>query len=322
MGTLRACSVGTSPTVTRHCGVFGHPLSHSISPVFQQSAFDALGLDVIYEAWDVEPAHFPDRLAELRLPRYLGANVTIPHKVQALQLADVQTPLASAIGAANTLVMRHGRLEAHNTDVHGFLTSLTVDGQCDVLGSDAVILGAGGAARAVALALMLAGVQQITIANRNKARAAMLAASMDGLAPTRVGELRAQVAGRVGIRPHQEHTPTLVVVPWDSDALRSALERANVIVNSTSLGMRGVQEGTTPLPPLTDLRPSTLLVDIVANPLETRLMREARQRGLRVVGGLPMLIYQGAASFAIWTGLEPPVARMFKAAHAYMEHMR
>ena len=276
--------------MTQLAGIFGHPLTHSISPAFQQAAFDHCGLQVRYELWPTTPEGLADGVARLRGDAYLGANVTVPHKESVMALVDKVDPLAEAVGAVNTIGKDAGRLVGYNTDVGGFITALKRDGSFDPRGNRVLLLGAGGAARAAAFGLLDEGIASLAVANRTVARATALADELsDG---------RAEVTS----------------LPATERALRDACVDADLIVNTTSVGMRGGSgEGASPLPP--GAVPSGALVyDIVYNPTDTPLLVEARNRGAQALGGLPMLVYQGAASFERWTDLEAPLAVMFDAA--------
>lgn len=331
------------------CGVFGYPLGHSISAVFQQAAFDSLGLAVSYSAWPVTPADFPARLRELRHQRFLGANVTIPHKEAALWGVDHADPVATAVGAVNTIARRGNELYGYNTDVPGFLDLLARDCGEGPRGESVLLLGAGGAARAVGLALLLAGAGRLVVANRSLDRGHQLGEHLASIPAATVLELRARLAshlppraalpqappgnshGHVDARPaqgsgapagHAEATdlaPHIDVVAWHSDRFAVEAQRCRYIVNCTAAGMLGPHQDSSPLPSAVILRLDATVIDIVANPLQTRLMAWARMAGRRAVGGLPMLIYQGAEAFSIWTGREPPLGVMREAA---LDHMR
>ena len=280
--------------MTRLCGVIGRPLGHSISAVFQQAAFDALGLDVRYTPWELVPEELPGHMARLRRPDALGCNVTIPYKLAVLEFLAERERLVERVGAANTIVNAGGRLCGYNTDVGGFMRALRDDGGYEPAGQSALLLGAGGAARAVAVALLGAGIERLWLSNRHRERADALAA---GLADRRV-----QVVDRQGA------------------AFPTVVSNASLIINATPAGMQGGQAEQTPLPDL-GMTPGALVFDLVANPLETRLMREARCAGARVLGGLPMLVYQGAESFERWTGRPAPVDVMRQAAEAHMRSL-
>ena len=269
-------------------GIIGYPLGHSISPAFQQAAFDHYGMDARYVVWETPVDGLPQRIQSLRAPHVLGANVTVPHKEAVRSSLDSLSEAASRTGAVNTIVNRNGLLEGHNTDVPGFLRALKGDGGFDPRGKRVLLLGAGGAARAVAYALSSVGVASLTIANRTVERARRLAEVLS------IGAIAK-------------------AVPIERDAL-AANNGWDLIVNTTTLGMwHSAGEGQSPLP--ASLIPSHALVyDLVYNPSETPLLREAKAAGARTLGGLPMLVYQGAAAFQLWTGKEAPLEVMFEAA--------
>jgi shikimate dehydrogenase len=269
--------------------VIGYPLAHSISPAFQQPAFDHLQLDVRYRAYETPPAALAAFFAGLRAGDWLGCNVTIPHKRAVLDLVDGVAEEARLIGAVNTVVKGpDGRLVGHNTDAGGFLRALVEDAAFDPRGKGAVLLGAGGAALAVAVALVRAGADRLWLANRTPGRAEALA---DSLA-------------------HGFPGAPVEVVPLEQAALRRPLAEAALLVNGTSVGMaHGPAPEATPLP-VALLGPHLVVYDLVYNPPETPLLRAAARAGARTQEGLPMLIYQGALAFERWTGRAAPVALM------------
>jgi shikimate dehydrogenase len=276
--------------VPQFVGILGYPLGHSISPIFQQAAFDHLGLDIRYQAWEVPPQGLAETVDGLRHPSRLGASVTIPHKEAVLPLMDELDPPAQRMGAVNTIAKRQGRLWGHNTDAEGFMRALLGDAHLLPEGKRVVLLGAGGAARAIAFALTAAGIGSLVIANRTLERAQALAREMEGF------------------------LAKIEVIPWEAEALRLALLRCHLLVNCTSIGMKGSPtEGQLPLEPYL-IPKEALIYDIVYNPLETPLLREARRVRARTLGGLPMLVYQGAAAFRLWTGRAAPVDIMMNAA--------
>ena len=273
-------------------GIIGHPIGHSISPLFQQAALDAIGFDGAYEAWDVAPDGVGEFVAGLRAPGTLGINVTVPHKEAVIPFLDEVDDWASTAGAVNTIVNRDGRLTGHNTDGIGFLRALRDGAGFDPRGRDVLVLGAGGSARGVVYALARAGIAQLFIANRTLERAERLAS----------------IAIDSGVAAE-----AMVL----SDA-PGATREVFLIVNCTSMGMvHGPDEDGSPLSAANI--PSTVLVnDLVYNPLETPLLREAARAGAATLGGIQMLVYQGAASFEMWTGHDAPVAVMLEAATAAM----
>ena len=278
-------------------GLIGYPLGHTISPAFQQAAFDHYSLPVKYNAWPTHPDVLAAKVESLRKTEYLGANVTVPHKERVTALVDRLDASAEAIGAVNTVVRENGRLAGYNTDAYGFISSLTVKGGFEPRGKRVVLLGSGGAARAAAFALIAEPVASLVIANRTLERAESLADS-----------IRASV-------------PHISAIRLAAPELKRATREADLIVNSTSMGMEGGDAG--PLSPLpADLIPSTALVyDMVYNPAETPLLKEAAKAGAKGLGGLSMLVYQGAGAFEKWTGREPPVDVMFRAAEKALVQM-
>lgn len=266
------------------------PAGHSLSPAMHGAAFRALGLDARYEAVAVPPEGLAQAVAALRAPEVLGANVTVPHKEAVLGLLDGLEPEAAAIGAVNTIQKDGARLVGANTDAAGFLRALREDAGVDPAGARVVVLGAGGAARAVVWALLAAGADRVAVHNRSPARAEALAAAF---------------AARGAVR---------VLEPA---ALAAELGPADLLVNTTSVGMArdGRDPDQSPLP--AGLLPRRAFVaDLVYRPARTRLLRDAEAAGLAVQNGLPMLVRQGAEAFERWTGRAAPVAVMQAAAEA------
>ena len=263
----------------KRLAVLGQPISHSRSPAMHNAALAELGLanEWSYEAIEVAPSDFEALLRRMAAEGFVGANVTVPHKVTALELADEASAEARAIGAANTLSFSRGRIVAENTDAQGFLDSLPAP----PVGERALVLGAGGSARAVAWALVTEGAQ-VSIWNRTPEKA-------DGLAR----ELGASAA------------ETVDAADFD------------LLVNATTVGMGASTQASTDLKSLPidadALGERHQLVDLAYGAVDTELVRAARARGARVVDGLEVLVRQGAASFRIWTGLDPPIEVMRRA---------
>lgn len=290
--------------MTRQVVLLGWPVGHSLSPLMQEAAFDALGLDWRYTAVAVRPEHLERVLADLEAsPTVVGANVTLPHKTGVLRHVPSSLPAACAAGAANTLV-RNGGFEAHNTDIEGFLGCLDEAGFSPA-GARCVILGAGGAARACAVALAGAGAAEVTLVGRSAARARDL---VDSLLRT------------LAIPPAW---PSLRPLCWaDIDGLLSAgtppVRLAGnaatlMIINATPAGTwPDVSESPLSSAQVDILPPGTQIVDLVYRPRTTKLMKLAAARGLPTVGGQEMLVRQGAASLSLWLG-EPLEARVIKA---------
>lgn len=267
---------------TRYAGLIGFPVEHSLSPVFQQAAFDALGLDVRYELWPTPEDEVAERVASLRAPQFIGANVTVPHKERAFALMESVSDIARRAGAVNTIVKRDGRLHGENTDVPGFLAPLQQRG-FDLSRMSAVVLGAGGAARGVVVALQSVGCPRIVVANRTIERAERLAAELGG--SLQVSNL--------------------------ADSLIAHLEAADLLVNATALGWQGdrlpIAEST-----LRTLPSTSLVYDLTYR--QTPLLLAAARLGYPTLDGLEMLVAQGAESFRLWTGQEPPFDLMLSVA--------
>lgn len=257
--------------------------SHSLSPVMHNAAFAALGLEARYEALAVQESELPEVVARLREADVYGANVTMPHKVAVMPLLDELSPEAQIIGAVNTIVNEGGRLTGHNTDARGFIRALTEDGTYDPESRDVVMLGAGGSARAVGLALLRAGAT-LGIANRTQVKAATLAAGLERY-------------GDVGVIPTFE-------VP-------RAVARASLLVNTTSAGHETHGPDALPLPQ--GILPREMVVDIIYRPAVTPLLEAAEAESLKTQNGVPMLVYQGAEAFTLWTGQDAPVEVMRRA---------
>jgi len=271
--------------------IIGDPIGHSLSPVMQNAAFKASGLDAVYIALRVESSMLRQAIEGFRAINILGFNVTIPHKVAVMKYLDELDVSAATIGAINTVVNRWGKLIGYNTDGSGALAALHEAG-VDPQGRRILLLGAGGAARALAFSLAQTA-ERIIILNRTVSKAESLAE-----------EVRQITGANV---THRKLDPL---------ALSEEAASADLLVNTTSVGMHPRPEET-----LVDaklLRPSMVVFDVVYSPPETRLLREAREVGAKPVGGLGMLIHQGAEAFKLWTGTEAPITTMTKAIEAVL----
>ena len=271
---------------TKVCGIIGDPVTHSMSPVMQNAAFEAANLDYVYVALAVRGDAVAHCAEAVRTLQIRGLNVTVPHKVAIIPTLDEVDPLAKRIGAVNTVVNEGGKLKGYNTDGPGFMRALTESG-LNVAGKTVVVLGAGGGARAVAYSLAEAGAK-LAILNRSVERAEALAR-----------EISASRSEHVGY------------APLERACLRERLSAADVLVNTTSVGM-SPDTGATPCPQDL-LREGLHVCDIVYHPLLTRLLREAEDVGATTVGGAEMLIQQGAKAFELFTGVPAPVDVMRRA---------
>ncbi|MEA1958382.1 MAG: shikimate dehydrogenase [Chloroflexota bacterium] len=306
--------------MTKYVGLIGYPVGHSVSPQMQQAAFDRYGLDVRYELWETEPDALGAFVERLRHPDYLGANVTVPHKAAMMNLVDDIEPLAYEVGAVNTISNRDGRLTGYNTDAGGFLKALKEDGAFDPVGKDAVILGAGGAARAATFALSKAGIKSLVITDIELERARKLKGDLErSLARTQGKPPRScydakDVTWIDSLTYKMWPIPDIEVLPNDAPKFKEAISACRLIVNCTPIGMKhSATEGKSPLDAI--LIPNGALVfDVVYNPMETRLLADAKNAGACTLNGLAMLVYQGAIAFELWTGKEAPVNIMYQAA--------
>jgi len=266
----------SSPQGKPRACVIGWPVAHSRSPLIHRFWLESLNIAGSYELAAVTPADFPDFVGHLQGHGFVGANVTLPHKQTAFALCDVKLPAAERLKAVNTLWIEAGKLCGDNTDCAGFLGALDQDAPAwDSAPGTAVVLGAGGSARAIVYALLLRKMTRILLFNRSRDHAAKLASDFGA--------------------------PVEVV---DFGDLRDAMAGARLLVNTTSLGMRGQPPLTIDLTPLP---PHAVVSDIVYVPLETPLVKAAKTRGLRAVPGIGMLLHQAAPGFERWFGKRPHV---------------
>jgi shikimate dehydrogenase len=278
---------------TRLVGVIGSPIAHSLSPLLHNAAFAALGLGATWRslAFDVAPGQAAQALEAMRRADISGLSVTMPHKADVVALVDECTEVAQRLDAVNCIVSTQGALVGANTDGEGFVASLARGADFTPAGRRCVVIGAGGAARAVVLALAVAGASRISVLNRTSERAATAAA----------------LAGRAGS----------VVAPG-TRALAEAVGSADLVVNATPFGMAGASPaGTDPwlvAPQL--LHEGQVAADLVYAPRPTRWLVEAAAAGARSVDGLGMLVHQAAAQLVLWTGVPAPVEAMWQAAEA------
>lgn len=282
------------PTVsTKLVILLGNPLSHSVSPAMHNRAFEQLGLDYCYMPVEVNGKNLAQVFSGLARMNVAGFNVTIPHKINILQYLDALDPLAATIGAVNTITVKEGKTTGYNTDGEGFIRSFSQQTNSTVAEKRFLLLGCGGAARAIAMTLAFHGAGKIYLHNRTATKASELADEINKK-----------------IRPCAE--------PADRspENLRMAIAGSDVLINCTSLGMHPHQDT---LPIEESLIDSHLIVaDIVYNPLMTRLLKAAEDKGCTIVPGLGMLIYQGAAAFKLFTGVDPLIEEMAEAAHSLM----
>ena len=268
---------------TRLCGVIGDPIEHTMSPAIHNAGFTQLGLDYIYVSFQVKEEELGKAIDGMRALNIRGLNVTIPHKVAIIPLLDELDPLAERIGAVNTVTNDDGVLKGYNTDASGFLQALLERG-IEPKGKNVVMLGAGGASRAISFILAERGAH-LVILNRRLERAE-------------------ELAGRLSTTLNKE----VKALQLAAENLAQILDGADILVNATSVGMSpNINE--TPVPSSL-LKPGLVVVDIVYNPIRTRLLREAEAVGAKTIDGVDMFVWQGALAFEIWTRVKAPLELM------------
>ena len=268
---------------TRICGIIGDPIEHTVSPVMHNAAFKNKGVDYLYLPFRVKREELGKAIEGMRALNMRGLNVTIPHKVAVIQFLDELDHLADRIGAVNTIVNDDGVLTGYNTDATGFLQALLEKGT-EPKGKKVVILGAGGASRAISFILAERG-SSLVILNRTWDKAKVCADRISQIFQSEATALK-----------------------LNGENLATALSQADILINATSVGMSPNINQT----PVTSnlLKPSLVVFDIVYNPIKTRLQREAEAAGATTISGLDMLVWQGALAFEKWTGLKAPIGVM------------
>ncbi|MBI2337279.1 MAG: shikimate dehydrogenase [Deltaproteobacteria bacterium] len=269
--------------------IIGHPIGHSLSPPMQMAVLKKLNLRYSYSSVEVLPEELPLFIRKIRQnPYYLGFNATLPHKETLIPFLDYVCPEASLISAVNTVVVRNKRLLGFNTDGNGFIQGLKLNSKFEPFDKNIVLLGAGGASRAIAINLLKANCKKLSIYNRHFNRAHELVSYLKPVFP--------------GI--------TLEALALDVLPEGDQLENADLLVNATSLGLQGTQFNDFPW---AKLKTTCVVSDIVYNPLHTHFLIEAEKRGLPILTGDFMLVHQGALAFELWTGHKPPIKTMHQA---------
>jgi len=280
---------------TRVCGVIGDPIEHTMSPVMHNAAFKELGLDYLYVSFRVRKEELGKVVESMRALNMRGLNVTTPHKVAIIPLLDKLDPLVERIGAVNTIVNDDGVLTGYNTDATGFLQAL-LDKGVEPEGKKVVILGAGGASRAISFILAERGAH-LVILNRL---------------------LELDWAEELAQRISQIFKKEVKASELNEKNLAMVLEGADILINATSVGMSPDVDETAV--PARLLKPGLIVFDIVYNPIQTRLLREAEAAGAHTIGGLDMLVWQGAIAFEKWTGQKAPLDLMKREAMKALGH--
>ena len=277
--------MGEIKGTTKLVGLIGWPVNHSLSPQMHNAAFADKGLDFCYVAFPVKTAALKQAILGLRALGMIGANVTQPHKEKVLNYLDEASSEAQTIGAVNTILVEENRLLGYNTDAMGFLISLEKEAKVQLEGKHIVVIGTGGAGRAISVGAAFSRVREITLTDVVKDKAKRLVAAIQAVRP---------------------EVKTLALEPA-SEQFAKSVEAADIVVNATPLGLRS--DDPLPLDPA-QLSKKTFVFDAIYIPAETPLLKAAREKGCRTLNGTGMLVHQGSAAFKIWTGVEPNIALM------------
>ncbi len=276
--------------ITGHTGLLaliGSPVGHSGSPAMQNYSFQRLGLDYAYVAFDIKEDQVKDAVAAMKLFNMRGCNVTMPDKIAAAQCMDELSPAAEIIGAVNTIVNENGKMVGHITDGVGFVSNLKDHG-IDIVGKKMTIAGGGGAATAIQVQCALDGAREITIFNKKDAFFARTLETAEKI---------------------KKAVPACVVNVYDIDdteKMTAEIQDSDIFVNGTIVGMKPMDDQSV-VKDLSAFREGLVVADVVYNPVETKLLKEAKEAGCITIGGKGMLLWQGAASFKLWTGQDMPV---------------
>jgi shikimate dehydrogenase len=276
-------------------GVLGHPVTHSLSPQMQMAAFAAAGIEARYDRIEVLPDGLPSAVAALKSAGFRGWNCTLPHKIGMAALCDVQQESARVLGGVNTVRVEEGKLVGFNTDGEGWVRAVREEFSMDVRDLRILILGTGGAGRALALQAAMERCERLVLVNRTEARAREL---LPLLEPHFQSDRLQGAQGR------------LSVIPWEEKRIAMELDTIDLVVNCTSQGLK-VEEPS--VLPARVFQPHLMVYDTIYRPACTRLLEAARQSGARTANGLSMLLHQGALSWEIWNDRPAPLEAMRKA---------
>ncbi|MBP1045672.1 shikimate dehydrogenase [Enterococcus sp. BWM-S5] len=274
---------------TRLIGLFADPIRHSVSPMIQNTALQALEIDAVYLAFELGEERLTQAIDSIRALDMLGANLSMPHKMAAVPMMDELSEAAKLVGAINTIVNENGKLTGYTTDGTGFMRSLK-DQEIDIIGKKMTIIGAGGAATAIIVQAALDGVKEIAVYNRRD-------------------EFFEKVKEKlIYIEKNTDCSIHLHDLTEQEELTKDILE-SGLLVNATGVGMKPNLDAS-PIEDFTMLRADLPVYDVIYTPRETRLLKEAKARGAKTMNGLGMLLYQGAAAFELWTGKEMPIEKV------------
>ena len=274
---------------TKTLGIFGYPISHTLSPAMHNAVIKALGLDMVYLPFEVKPSNLKEAINGIKSLGIIGVNITIPHKESVIRFLDDISEEARLVGAVNTIVNKDRKLVGYNTDGSGYMASLKEELGFNPKSKRIIIIGAGGAARGILAALATQKPKSITVANRTLSRAVSLIKTFKG----------------------KFRDTRFEAIDLDNNMLKMSFNSVDLLINTTSVGMKQSKALKIPLETLPKI---AIVSDIIYNPLETLLLKKAKKLGLTTHGGLGMLVHQGARSFKLWTGMDAPMNVMRKAA--------
>ena len=274
---------------TKTLGIFGYPISHTLSPAMHNAVIKALGLDMVYLPFEVKPSNLKEAINGIKSLGIIGVNITIPHKESVIRFLDDISEEARLVGAVNTIVNKDRKLVGYNTDGSGYMASLKEELGFNPKSKRIIIIGAGGAARGILAALATQKPKSITVANRTLSRAVSLIKTFKG----------------------KFRDTRFEAIDLDNNMLKMSFNSVDLLINTTSVGMKQSKALKIPLETLPKI---AIVSDIIYNPLETLLLKKAKKIGLTTHGGLGMLVHQGARSFKLWTGMDAPMNVMRKAA--------
>ena len=272
---------------TRLAALFATPIRHSVSPMIHNTAFQTLGIDAVYLAFEVGTEGLKQAIDSIKNLDMMGANLSMPNKILAVEYMDELSEAARLIGAVNTITNHQGKLTGHNTDGTGFMRSLQ-DIEVDLIGKKMTIIGAGGAATAIIVQAALDGVKEITVYNRKD-------------------DFYDKIKEKLAYISENTNCTINLHDLSDEAALAEDVAESALLLNATGVGMKPL-EGQTPIQDFSIIRPDLAVCDVIYTPRETEFLKQARLRGAKTNNGLGMLLYQGAAAFEKWTGQEMPIA--------------
>ena len=281
--------------LNKFAGIIGYPLSHTLSPSMHNFIYQKLGIDVEYKKWEISPNNLKSHIEKINNENFIGANITVPYKEKIVSLLDEIRNEAKFTGAVNTIVKNNNKLIGYNTDVYGIEQTLDIKLKNDVI-NNAVIFGAGGAAKAALFVLLQRGLNNLTIVNRTKSNALKMISKFNNV-----------------------NCDQTIITLNEKSQIKSACLSADLIINTTILGMKG--SGYEDISPIdsTFIDSNSVIFDMVYNPTKTPLIKIALERNANIIEGLNMLVYQAIKSIELWTGIRPSFDDMYSKCKEILE---